>query len=424
MSYLNKIKESLMRNKSIRNGALFSIFSFVNKGFSFLLLIIIANLMSPAEYGYLNLFNTIVMVIGFFVALSSEGYMSVAYFQQGEKGVAKTFSSVLFLSLVISSLCVGCIWLGGTWLSDSLKLPYHILFITVAICFFTVYNNIFLDMLRIKERVWKYGFFSCSCALANFIVSIILIKYCEIGWVGRAYAQVGCIALFGFIGLWFFFANGYFTRDIKTFVKPLLLWSIPLIPHAATNFIRQGLDRYIIDYFHSIDDVGLFSLALTLVNVITMIGFGFNQSNSVDIYKTLSSSTLKGNEKAYRLKRQRKMIMLVYVVSTIIAVAAMAFAIPIFMPKYIDSIKYFLILSVYGFGVCIYLLYTNYLFYYKCTRQIMFVTFGTAVLHLLLSMTFTRYGLIWTSIIYSISQVITIFGIRYYALKELKNKLN
>ena len=77
--YLKKLGES----KTLLHGVLFSGFSFVNRGFIFLLLLILANFISPAEYGYLSLFSTVIMILGFFICLSSEGYMSVSYFQEG-----------------------------------------------------------------------------------------------------------------------------------------------------------------------------------------------------------------------------------------------------------------------------------------------------------------------------------------------------
>ena len=90
---------SFVQNKTMRNGALFASFSFLNKGFGFLLLLILASFITPAEYGYLSLYTTVLMVVGYFIALSSEGYMDVAYFQDKKNGVKNTFSCVFFLSL-------------------------------------------------------------------------------------------------------------------------------------------------------------------------------------------------------------------------------------------------------------------------------------------------------------------------------------
>ena len=60
---------SLVGNKSLRNGVFFSLFSFINRGFSFLLLIILAKYIAPAEYGYLSLFATVVMLECYIICL-------------------------------------------------------------------------------------------------------------------------------------------------------------------------------------------------------------------------------------------------------------------------------------------------------------------------------------------------------------------
>ena len=55
---------SLIHNKTVRNGGLFAIFSFFNRGISFVLLTILARYISPADYGELSLFNTLITLLG------------------------------------------------------------------------------------------------------------------------------------------------------------------------------------------------------------------------------------------------------------------------------------------------------------------------------------------------------------------------
>ena len=93
---------NIKSNKTLLKGGLFSLYSFVNKGFSFILLLILANYIVPAEYGYLSLFSTVVMVLGYFMALSSEGYMSVAFFHEGESGIKKTFSCYVWCYVLVA----------------------------------------------------------------------------------------------------------------------------------------------------------------------------------------------------------------------------------------------------------------------------------------------------------------------------------
>ena len=112
------------------------------------------------------------------------------------------------------------------------------------------------------------------------------------------------------------------------------MWGLPIIPHLATSFIRQGCDRYIINYYHTISDVGLFSFALNLANIVVMIGVGFNQSNSVEIFKVLGDKTITNREKKQKLLFQRKQFAKIYCILTLITTVIGYFIFPLVLPKY------------------------------------------------------------------------------------------
>lgn len=409
----------LSENKSLRNGALFSIFSFINRGIGFFLLLILAKYIGPKEYGYLSLFTTVVMVIGYFICFTSEGYLSVSYFKESHQEFRKTCTVIISLGLCM--LCVFNLILavGGNLIAKALNLPLSILFLAVIISFMTSMANINLDYFRLQQKVKLYGLFSCGNAILNFIVSLILIKYCLLSWEGRVYAQCFCYTLFGVYSIIFFIRKRLITRNFLDKVKPILMWSIPLIPHMATAFIRQGCDRYIINYSHSISDVGLFSFALNLANIIFMIGLGFNQSNSVEIYKTLGDKERSTDSKLKFIKKSTKLFLALYSVAAIVVAFCCYVLVPIILPKYESANNYILILSIYGFLQCVYLVYCNYLFFYGKTKNLMYITFFSAILHLTLSLIFTRYSLYYTCIIYCFTQLIVSLLVRKEAKKYI-----
>ena len=403
MNFLLKIRY-LKNNETIINGSLFSLFSFINRGFSFLLLLILANYILPAEYGYLNLFGTVVMLVGYFIALSTEGYLSVSFFRENFDALKQTFSCILYTGIVVAIIVLALLLAFGHSISTKLDLPLQSLFYAIGISFCTIISNIFLDYQRLKKRVWIYGLFSCGNALLNFIISIYFVKFLIWGWEGRVYAQFTCCVLFGIMGLLFFLKKRFFVFPNINHWKMMLLWAIPLIPHLATTFIRQGCDRYIINYYHTINDVGLFSFSLTLANIIIMIGIGFNQSNSVDIYSVLGNEKISAVEKKAKLKRQRKNIFIIYLLSAILVTIVCVVLIPIVLPKYSLSMKYFPLLAIYAFFNCLYFLYTNFLFFYKKTKNLMAITFGSSLFHLIMSLLLTQYSLYYTCGVYIASQ--------------------
>ena len=418
-----KLKSAFV-NKSLVEGLLFSGFSFINRGFVFLLLIILANFISPADYGYLNLFNTVVMVTGYFIALSTEGYFSISYFNRTDYNYKQAVSGIILISIVISSILLTLMLLDGIRISSFLSLPQNCIYIAIAISFFTIFQNLNLDFYRLQKKVWQYGIISCSNALINFVLSILLVKSFSLGWEGRIDAQLTTVLLYAAIAIIIFVRSGFFVRTSWDCIKKMMIWGIPLIPHHATNFLRQGCDRYIINAYYSIDDVGLFSFALNLSNIIMMIGVGFNQSNSVDIYKVLSDDSLDNNKKKSVLSHQRRNILILYIVFSLLVVLAILPIVPILLPQYSGSIQYFVPLSLYGLFQCFYFLYTNYLFYYKKTKTIMMITVSSALLHLILSLILTRYSLMFTCMIYILSQGLVCLLIKHFAQKELLHQFH
>lgn len=423
-NYLGIIKEGAKKHSDMAKGALFAAFSFVNKAFNFLLLLILANYIAPVEYGYLSLFMTVIMIVGYFIAFSTEGYFSIAFFEEGVNGSKKAFSGIFYISVTVLLVLLLIYFTASAPLSKLLSLPSHTVLLGILYVFLNLYLNTLLEYFRVNDKVIIYGIISCSNALLNFVLSILLVKGLNMGWEGRVYSISLCGFVYGILGLLFFLRKGYYTKTDWSFIKKMLFWGIPIIPHLAANFLKQGCDRYIINFFHSTEDVGIFSFALTLTTIITMIGFGFNQSNSVTIYKVCGDDSMSNSVKKVLLSSQRKKFLLLYLGCSIITVILCLSIIPLILPKYNGSMKYVPILGIYGLMVCYYLIYTNYLFFYKKTKTLMYITFGSAILHLLLSLAFTRYSLIYTSIIYCISQSFVVILVRREALKALEMNLN
>ena len=418
-----KIK-SILKNETLRNGAFFTLFSFINKGINFVLLIFLARYISPTEYGYWNLFGTIVMFLGYFIAMTTEGYISISYFQEGLSGVKKTFSCIFLTTLITTIVLVLVTTTLRIPLQQALNIPWQYLYLAIGIAFFTVYSNICLDFLRIKKKIALYGFFSCSSAFLVFGLSTALVKYCLLGWQGCVQAQFFSISLFGVIGLCYFLFSKKITTPNKNHWKMMLCWGIPLIPHLATAFIRFGCDRYIINHYYNIEEVGLFSFSVTLSAAIVMIGSGFNDANSVYIYEVLGRKDIESNKKIILLSKQKKNIFLIYLLSAAAITTLCCVFIPFFLPKYTSSINYFIILSVYAFLQCIYFLYTNYLFFYKRTGSLMTITFSFAIIHLLASLIFTRFSISYTCLAYVITQLGIVFFVRSKAIKAIEENLN
>ena len=423
MHRIYKLYNSFRSNKTIINGSLFALFSFFNQGISFLILILIADYIVPSDYGRLSLFNTFVMFLGYFVALSSTGYLSVSYFRKNLSDFKIDVTSISVITISVTFIIFFIINVFKVKLSEHIGLPEEYLFIAVLISFFLVFHHLNLDYRRIRENVLGYGCISCSFAILNFIITFYLVINKNLSWQGRVYSYAICTILFGLFSVIYLLKQNLIVLRVKfSNIKNIIFWGVPLIPHLSSIWLKQGGDRLIIKEYHSMNEVGLFSFALNLMALIVMIGSAFNSSNSVSIYKILSSDK-EINDKIKQLRINTRNITYIYVCATILIVLGGCFLVPILLPHYSGAIPYFVILSISGFLQCLYFLYCNYLFYYNCNKQLMKYTFFTSVIHLLLSCFLTKYSLYITCCIYVLTQFVVFVLVKKNADKKIKDEL-
>lgn len=414
-----------VHNKTLVNGSLFSVFSFFGQGISFVLLILLARFLAPDEYGQLSLFSTVVTAVGFLMAFSTRGYPAVTFFKKEKEEFKQDFTATIILGIISVGLLAMPLLFFGEWISEKLELTKELLWFTLLISFFHFIFLLQQGYLRVKERVISYGIYNCSLAVVNFLLTLFFVITFRQGWLGRVNAWLIGTICFGLLSFIFFIKNDLIRLKLKhETYRDALAWGLPMIPHAASGWIRQGIDRYIINFYHATYYVGVFSFAMNVANIIIMIGTAFNSTNSVSIYQILSDKNLSSSQKKRRLSQLTRFTFWIYVAATIAVVSIMIIITAFLLPKYISSIPLMCILAIAGFFRCIYFLYCNYLFYYNDTKNLMYITFGTSVIHLLLSLFLTRYSLYYTAIIYVFMMIIMTILIIIHARKLIGKELN
>lgn len=401
---LYPIAGKIRNNRSILNGGLFAIYSFFSKGIAFLLVLILASFLTPDDFGRLSMFNTMVALFLIVVSFATNGYGSISYFNDTKEDFKNSISIILLYGVI--SLFVIALPIVFIIYVPVIDIPFSSYYcwyaLLIAFCLFVF--GIHQDYYRVQEKIRAYGVFNCGSAVANMILSIFLVVIVFHTWEGRMYAYLGCSVALCIISLILLNKDKLLVVPTnKKKWKEILFWGIPMIPHAASGWLKQGADQYIINSNYTVYEVGIFGFAMTLTNIIATIGSAFNSSHSVSVFKILSSDA---TDKILALKKQTRLMLIVYIAASIVTVIASTVLVLLFYDKYRVSLPYFWILSISGLLQCVYFLYCNYLFYYSNTKQLMYITFTTSIIHLLLSLIFTRYSLFLTACIYVLSQMI------------------
>src|SRR5574344_163826 len=184
--------KQIVNSKTIRNGGLFSIYSFFNKGINFLLLILLANYIVPSQYGELSMFNTVVMLLGYIVSLSVQSYMSISFFQKDELNFKQDFTAICIITSTCFIVITLLFLINTSWWASLLKIPSGFVIISVLLAFLTVFVQMNLDFLRIQEKIKEYGILSCGYASINMALTLYFVIVQKLNWQGFVYAKLVC----------------------------------------------------------------------------------------------------------------------------------------------------------------------------------------------------------------------------------------
>ncbi len=416
---LPKIKNCI-NNKNIKNSLIYTFFLFFNNGLSFILLLILANYLLPNEYGELSLFTTYISLLQIVICLSSSAYVTVAFFHKNINDIQKIIISIIAISTIILFILELIIHIDPSKIENIIGFPILFVSLGIFICYFQVINNLNLDLWRLEEKPFAYGLYNFSYALLNFVLTLWFVIELKKGWTSRPYAWLIISSIYFIISGLYLTKRGYiqWIKPSSKIIKEILYYSLPLIPHSISYWIKQGADRYILNYYYNTEAVGYFSFAMNLASIVVMVGTAFNSSNSVYIFKNLQQGYNKVKKK---LRKQEKIVSFTFIFIGAIILTLVTITIQYIFPKYINSIVYMIPLMIGAIFQCIYLLFVNYIFYYKKTPILMLISLTTALIQIILSIFFTRYSTIYTAYISMFMSILTAISVFIYS-KKLVNE--
>ena len=363
----------------VRASVWFLLCAFLQRGISFITAPIFTRLLTEAEYGQYGVFNSWQAIISVFVGLCLYYGMFFQGLVKFEEDRAQFISSMQGLSLtlvtawtvifflfhdfwtrlfslsetqLLAMLCM--IWTGavfGYWsMQQRMDLRYRALVgITIAVSLIKPALGVFL-VLHAQDKVTVR------------ILGAAAVDLCACSWMFFAHMKQGRT-----------FFHGRYWRHA-------LFFCVPLIPHYLAGSVLSGADRIMISRMVSDGAAGIYSLAYSVSQIMTMFNTAILQTIEPWFYKTIKSGAWE------------RFAGVVYPAMGLIAavnLALIAFApeiVAIFAPpSYYDAIWVIPPVAMSVFFVFSYSCFACFEFYYEKTFFIAAATVVGATLNIVLN---------------------------------------
>jgi O-antigen/teichoic acid export membrane protein len=233
---------------------------------SLLLLPIYTRYLSPSDYGVLAMLVTIEAVAKITFRWGADTAFMRLFYDCPDQPAKQRLASTVFLFLLAANgvLAAACV-AGAGWFSHLLfKTNAHGLLValTIANTFIGGFFFIPLHVLRIGGRASEFITYTSTRSVGTLVLRLLLVLWAGMGVRGIVVADIVMTTLVG-LGLLRHFApliRPVFSRAV---LREVLNFGLPRIPHSLAQQVIGLADRWFLNGYSTLRNVGLYSVGST-----------------------------------------------------------------------------------------------------------------------------------------------------------------
>jgi O-antigen/teichoic acid export membrane protein len=233
---------------------------------SLLLLPVYTRYLSPEEYGVIAMLLIIEAVAKILFRWGVDtAFMRMYYDCQDQAARQKLASTIFGFLLAVNGTLLLAGMLAAPWLSVRLfGATGQALLISLVILNTFVVGFYFIpfQVLRITEQPRTFIALVFSRSISTLLLRLLLVIGAGMGVLGIVLADLAVTAVFTLVMIrWFTpLIRPVFSREL---LKGALGFGLPRIPHSIANQVISVADRYFLNKFTTLADVGLYSIGAT-----------------------------------------------------------------------------------------------------------------------------------------------------------------
>jgi len=293
----------------IKDTALYSLSTLLARGFSLITVPIFTRILSPSDYGALDLLSYLAVILGLLIGLALDQAVGRFYTETDGANEKRTIASTVLLYNLVAPIPLVFLgaaiadkvakhWLGSPGYEGAVMAAFVYVW---TYCVFFITTN----QLRYRFEAKKFALCSVSNALLSMGLSLWFVVSLKLGVEGVLLAQSASMICNAVLA-WALSKSSYGWTFSWTCFKTLATYSLPLVPSTMAFFASQYLDRYVLNELRGLHEVGLYGIGARLASLVLLFLTGFQGA-----WYPLVMQTYKDPGAADKFRRVLEVFMLI-----------------------------------------------------------------------------------------------------------------
>lgn len=413
MQLINKYKSL---SQPLKASIWFTICSFLQKGIQFITAPIFTRILSPEDFGTVNVYNSWFQILLIVASLNLfQGVFNVGMikFEENQYKYMSCSQCISILSTLIFFLVY--ILFPNFW-NNIFQLP-SILMIAMFV-HILIYPSLqyWSGHQRFNYKYRMLIFVTLLISILEPLLNIVAIKTSQYKAPAKILSSVFVQGIIGIVFLVYILYKGKTFYD-KRYWSHILRFAIPLIPHYLASTVLTSSDRIIIDKLCGSSYVGIYSIGYTISLALTIINTSINNSFIPWTFKKMKSKEYN------QISPVSNMILIIIGVISVGLVILAPELVKIIAPvEYYDAIWVIPPVAMSVIFMFMYNLFGNVEFYFEANKFITISSVLVAIINIVLNYWFIPiFGYIAAAYTTLISYIL--FSIFHYLFMKRLVKL-
>ncbi|MCQ4834089.1 oligosaccharide flippase family protein [[Clostridium] symbiosum] len=374
----------------IAKAAFWALFAnILQKGIGILATPVFTRILTAEEFAQYTLYQSWHDIFIIFATLNVFNYAIYTAMVKFEDDRSGFITSAQTLTTGLSLLCFVVYFIIQMFSGDILGFPLPVVALMFADILFISAFNLWCGKVRFEFRYRLMTVLSVLVGIAGPVLGMAAVHYVTNKGYGRIYGVAAVnIAVGFFLYLYNIKKSQCFFE--KKYWKFIFVYCIPLIPHFLSTQILTRFDRIMINDMCGAAQAGIYSLAYSLSNLMTIVNDGVLKALTPWTYHSIKE------EKPEKLSKVVTGTLLLVAGANSLLILFAPEAVKLFAPpEYYEAIYIIPAVSASVYFMYLFNIFANIEYYFSETCYVAMASIAAAVLNVILNMIFIkRFGYI------------------------------
>ncbi|MBL8202139.1 MAG: polysaccharide biosynthesis protein [Chromatiales bacterium] len=268
-----------MFKQLLRDASLYSLSTLLARGFSFITVPVFTRILSPADYGALDLLSYAAVLAPLVIGAGLDQavgryYLDSSLDEEERRRIASTglFYNLIAFAVVGLLLAPAADFLARGWLAGQVgpgTVQIVLVFMWIQSIFYITNNQ-----LRYLFRARAFALSNVGNTVLSTASSFAAIVWLDLGvagvFLGQAFGQL----VFSVVSIWLA-RDCYRAVFDLALLRRMLVYSLPLVPGTLAFFVMQYVDRYVLNDARGLAEVGIYGMGARIASLVNLFLMGF-----------------------------------------------------------------------------------------------------------------------------------------------------